>query len=262
MKNKVKEKLKNNQPALGAWVMSNSVAAAEIMAESGFSWVCVDGEHSQISKETALNMFRAIELHGAEPFVRVSLNDEVEIKKYLDMGARGVIVPMIKSYDDVKRAISYIKYSPEGNRSFALPRCNGYGSWSKEYFKEANDNTFFAIMIEHIDAVADLDEIFACKEIDAVFVGPYDLSGSMGIPGLFENLEFKATLDVIYKKAKAHNVTLGFHEVHPTVEKIQALIDDGCLFIACGMDVIFLREKSNEFSHLTKINEFTQLIKA
>jgi 2-dehydro-3-deoxyglucarate aldolase len=168
------------------------------------------------------------------------------------MGARGVIVPMIKSFDDVKRAISYIKYSPEGNRSFALPRCNGYGSWSKEYFKEANDNIFFAIMIEHIDAVDDLDEIFACKEIDAVFVGPYDLSGSMGMPGQFEDSKFKAVMDTIQQKAKEHHVTMGFHEVHPTQDKIQALINDGCLFIACGMDVIFLREKSNEFTQLTK----------
>jgi len=248
--NKIKELLSKNHPALGAWVMSNSVASAEIMAESGFSWVCVDAEHSQVSKETALNMFRAIELHGAEPFVRVSLNDEVEIKKFLDMGARGVIVPMIKSYNDVKRALSFIKYSPEGNRSFALPRCNGYGSCSKEYFQEANENIFFGIMIEHIDAVPDLDKIFACKEIDAVFVGPYDLSGSMGIPGQFEDPEFKLVMEAIQQKAKKHHVTMGFHEVHPTQKKIQALINDGCLFIACGMDVIFLREKSNEFTHL------------
>lgn len=251
-KNIVLERLRNNEPALGAWVMSNSVTVAEIMAQAGFSWVCVDAEHSQVSKETAMNMFRAIELHGAEPFVRVSLNDEVELKKYLDMGARGVIVPMIKSYDDVKRAISYIKYSPEGNRSFALPRCNGYGEWSQEYFKEANESIFFGIMIEHIDAVADLDEIFACKEIDAVFVGPYDLSGSMGIPGQFDNPEFKSTLQLIYKKAKEHNITLGYHEVHPTKVKVQSLIDEGCLFIACGMDVIFLREKANEFAKLLK----------
>ena len=108
-----------SQP-LGGWVMTNSVVAAEIMAQAGFQWVCVDAEHSQVSKETAANMFRAIERYGAEPFVRISLNDEVEIKKFMDMGARGIIVPMIKSCEEVKRAISYIKYAPQGNRSFAL----------------------------------------------------------------------------------------------------------------------------------------------
>lgn len=248
--NLVKERLRKNEPALGGWVMSNSVVAAEIMAQAGFHWVCVDAEHSQVSKETVANMFRAIEKYGAEPFVRISLNDEVEIKKFMDMGARGIIVPMIKSYEEVKRAISYIKYAPEGNRSFALPRCTGYGQWSAEYFKRSNQETFFGIMIEHIDAVSDLDEIFACKEIDAVFVGPYDLSGSMGIPGQFDHPDFKSTLELIYKKANDHGVTLGFHEVHPTKEKIKALMDQGLRFIACGIDTIFILEKSLEFTQL------------
>jgi 2-dehydro-3-deoxyglucarate aldolase len=239
-----------NEPALGGWVMTNSVVAAEIMAQAGFQWVCVDAEHSQVTTETAVNMFRAIERYGAEPFVRISLNDEVEIKQFMDMGARGIIVPMIKSYEEVKRAISYIKYAPQGNRSFALPRCTGYGQWSAEYFERSNSETFFGIMIEHIDAVADLDQIFACKEIDAVFVGPYDLSGSMGIPGQFDHPDFKSTLDLIYKKAEDHGVTLGFHEVHPTKEKIQALLDRGLRFIACGLDTIFILEKSLEFTQL------------
>jgi len=230
--------------------MTNSIVSAEIMAQAGFHWVCVDAEHSQVTKETAVNMFRAIERYGAEPFVRVCLNDEVEIKKFMDMGARGIIVPMIKSFEEVKRAISYIKYAPQGNRSFALPRCNGYGQWSAEYFERSNQETFFGIMIEHIDAVPDLDEIFSCKEIDAVFVGPYDLSGSMGIPGQFDNPGFKSTLELIYKKANDHRITIGFHEVHPTKVKIKALIDQGIRFIACGVDTIFILERSLEFTQL------------
>lgn len=249
-KNIVLERLRNNEPALGGWVMTNSVVSAEIMAQAGFHWVCVDAEHSQVTKETAVNMFRAIERFGAEPFVRVCLNDEIEIKKFMDMGARGIIVPMIKSFEEVKRAISYIKYAPQGNRSFALPRCNGYGQWSAEYFEHSNQETFFGIMIEHIDAVSDLDEIFSCKEIDAVFVGPYDLSGSMGIPGQFDNPDFKFTLELIYKKANDHGITLGFHEVHPTKVKIQALLDQGIRFIACGIDTIFILERSLEFTQL------------
>ncbi len=254
-KNIVLERLRNDEPALGGWVMTNSVVSAEIMAQAGFQWVCVDAEHSQVSKETAANMFRAIERFGAEPFVRISLNDEVEIKKYMDMGARGVIVPMIKSFEEVERAISYIKYAPQGNRSFALPRCTGYGQWSAEYFESSNQETFFGIMIEHINAVAELDKIFSCKEIDAVFVGPYDLSGSMGIPGQFDNPIFKSTLKSIYKKASDHGVTLGFHEVHPTKEKIKALIDQGIRFIACGIDTIFILEKSLEFTQLINSNK-------
>ena len=105
-------------------------------------------------------------------------------------------------------------------------------------------------MIEHIDAVADLDEIFSYKEIDAVLVGPYDLSGSMGIPGQFDDPDFKSALELIYKKAGDHGVTLGYHEVHPTREKIKALMEKGLLFIACGMDTIFILGKSMEFTQL------------
>lgn len=249
-KNVVLKKLKNNEPSLGGWIMTNSVTSAEIMAQAGFEWVCVDAEHSQVTKETAVNMFRAIELHGAEPFVRISKNDEVEIKKYMDIGARGIIVPMIKSYQDVEQAISYIKYPPEGNRSFALSRCTGYGDWSAEYFENANKETFVAIMIEHIDAVKDIDKVFSHKNIDAVLIGPYDLSGSINIPGQFDDPAFIKILDYILLKAKEHSVTMGIHEVRPTKEKIDALIERGYRFIACGIDTLFLLEKSNEFASL------------
>lgn len=252
-KNIVLEMLKKHQPALGAWIMSNSVVSAEIMAQSGFSWVCVDAEHSQVSKETALNMFRAIELHGSEPFVRVSSNNEVEIKKYLDMGARGIIVPMIKSSQDVLNALSFIKFPPEGTRSYALSRCTGYGEFSDEYFKKANQVIFIGIMIEHIDALKDLDDIFSCKAVDAVFVGPYDLSGSMGIPGQFDNAGFQKVMKTIQDKAQQYDVTMGFHEVHPTPEKITRLLEKGIRFIACGIDTIFLMEKSKEFASLNAL---------
>jgi len=250
--NKVLHKINNGGFALGGWVMSNSVIAAEIMAQAGFDWICIDAEHSAISKETASHMCRAIELHGSEPFVRISLNDEVEIKKYLDIGVRGIIVPMIKSGEDVKKAISFIKYPPAGNRSFALPRATGYGNWSNEYFEKANQETFVGIMIEHVDALNKLDEIFSVQGIDAVLVGPYDLSGSMNIPGQFDNKEFIKALDLIYAKAEEHGANMGIHEVHPTEEKINALIDDGYKFIACGIDTLFLLEKSKEFAGLCK----------
>ena len=256
--NKVLSKLRKGIPALGGWIMSDAVTSAEIMAQAGFDWVCVDAEHSPVSKETATNMFRAIELHGAEPFVRICLNDEVEIKKYLDIGARGIIVPMIKSYEEVEVAVSCIKYPPEGKRSFALPRCTGFGQWSDEYFTMANKETFIGIMIEHIDALKEIDRIFSSKAIDAILIGPYDLSGSIGIPGQFNNREFIEILDLIFRKAKEYSVRMGIHEVHPTKEKINKLIDEGYRLIACGIDTLFLLEKAREFTSL-KVNSHETL---
>jgi 2-dehydro-3-deoxyglucarate aldolase len=249
--NKVLEKLRSDKPSLGGWVMTGSIVSAEIMAQAGFDWVCVDVEHSAVNLETVSQMFTAIEAHNSEPFARIALNDEVEFKKYLDMGATGIIVPMIKSYEDVKRAISYSKYSPMGNRSFALPKATGYGTYAQEYFRNANDNIFLGIMIEHIDALKELDKIFSVKNIDAVLVGPYDLSGSMGIPGQFEDNLFKEVLKEITLKAKEHNIKMGIHEVHPNEQKIAGLIKDGYRFIACGIDTLFILEMSKHFSSLT-----------
>ncbi len=248
--NKVLEKLKRNEPALGGWVMSGSAVVAELMSLAGFDWVCIDAEHSAVTTETALNMMIAIEKQGAEPFVRVSANNESEIKKFLDMGARGIIVPMIKSYDDVQKAISYSKFPPVGNRSYALPRCTNYGLSMDEYFQNANDSIFLGIMIEHLDALPYLDNIFESSQIDAILVGPYDLSGSMGIPGKFKDPAFIDALDLIYRKATEHKIRIGIHEVHPTPEKIKEIVKNGYRFIACGLDTLFILDEASKYRNL------------
>ncbi len=252
--NKVLSKLKRNEPALGGWVMTGSTVVAELLSLAGFDWVCIDAEHSCVTTETAQNMMNAIERHGAEPFVRLSGNNESEIKKFLDMGARGIIVPMIKTYEEVQNAISYSKFPPIGNRSYALPRCTKYGLTKNEYFQGANDSIFLGIMIEHIDALPHLDRIFSSSHIDAVLVGPYDLSGSMGIPGQFKNPEFIDALDLIYKKAKEYKIRVGIHEVHPTPEKIKEIIKGGYRFIACGIDTLFILDEASKYRDLLNIS--------
>ena len=144
-KNRILEKLINDKPTLGGWVLTGSGVAAEMLALSGFDWVCIDAEHSAITTETAQQIMVAIERHGAEPIVRISGNHDSEIKKFLDMGARGILVPMIKSYEDVEKAVSSIKFPPEGNRSYSLSRSTEYGLNSSEYFLKANDSIFFLV---------------------------------------------------------------------------------------------------------------------
>ena len=246
--NKVLESLRKGRISLGGWIFSGSPVIAEIMAMSGFEWVCIDAEHTQVSKETAMSMIVAIERHGAEPFVRIARNDEVECKLFLDLGARGILVPMIKSPSDVEQAIHYTKYAPAGSRSFALPRAAGYGAYAEEYFRKANESILLGIMIEHIDALKDLDKILSYKEIDTVLVGPYDLSGSMGIPGKFSDPSFKEAMENIQMKTREHRLAMGMHEVHPTPEKLRAHADSGYQFIACGMDTLFIMEKARELT--------------
>ena len=245
--NIVKSKIRSGQASLGGWCLSGSVAMAEIMAMSGFDWVCVDMEHSVTTTETLINLIIGIENKGADPFVRLAVNEEKEFKKALDAGATGVVVPMVKSKHDVERAVSYAKYSPIGSRSFALPRATGYGKYSDIYFKKANDLTLLAIMIEHIDAVNDLDKILSNQYVDTIFIGPYDLSGSMGIPGDFGNQDFKKVMNEIKAKAKKYQIALGLHELTPTRVKIQDYIKDGFQFIACSMDTNLVSSAIEEF---------------
>jgi len=253
--NIIKEKLSSDQPTLGGWLLTGSVVVAEIMAQSGFDWVCIDAEHSPVTKETAHNIIVAIERWGKETVVRIANNDPTECKKFLDAGARGILVPMITSGQDAQRAIQYIKYAPEGARSFALPRATGYGSYAHDYFKTANEQIFVGLMIEHIDAIKELDKIFDTKGADVFFVGPYDLSGSMGIPGDFDRPEFRDALNEFYQKAKEKRVRIGFHEVHPTPEKIKAHIDKGYRFIGCGLDTLFIANQSKKYADMMKNND-------
>jgi len=248
--NKVLNKLNKNQPALGGWVLSASPTVAELFALAGFDWVCIDAEHSAVSKETAQNMITAIERHGSEPFVRVCGNDEYEIKRFLDMGARGIIIPMIKSYNEVLNAVKYTKFPPLGKRSYSLSRSTLYGQASDHYFSNANKDILLGIMIEHIDPLDDLDKIFSNKNIDIVMVGPYDLSGSMGIPGQFNKPEFKEAINLINRKASENNIRMGIHEVHPTPESIKLRINEGFTFIACGIDSIFLLNEAEKYTKL------------
>lgn len=242
--NKVKTKIRAGEASLGGWCLTGSPISAEIMAQAGFDWVCVDEEHSSANPETIQAAFIAIERNDAEPFIRVSLCEEVAIKKALDAGAKGVLVPMITSYQSALDAVRFTKYAPVGNRSFALPRATGYGKYSKDYFEQANDAIFLGIMIEHVDALPELDQIFSIPEIDSILVGPYDLSGSMGIPGQFDHPDFQKALKTIYQKAAEHKVNMGIHEVHPTREKIENYISEGYTFIGCGIDTLFIRESA------------------
>lgn len=252
IRNKVLERLNNNQPCLGGWVMSSSVMAAEILAQAGFDWVCVDAEHSPVDFQTVRNMFVAIERHGSEPFIRVSDSSEFGIKQSLDLGAKGIIIPMVKSAEEVEQIIAYASYAPQGCRSFAITRASGHGAFSNEYFSQINDQLFIGIMIEHIDSLPHLDKIFMNKRIDTVFVGPYDLSGSMNIPGQFDNKEFKKVLDQIHSKAREYGINMGIHEVYPTREKIRGFIESGYKFIACGVDTLYLREMAEKFASILK----------
>lgn len=249
----LKNKLKNNQLTIGSWIMMNDPMSVEVMALAGFEWLVVDIEHTSIDLHSAKNLISTIQGNNMKALVRVSKNEEVIIKKVLDMGADGIIVPMVCSKEDVHKAVNYSKYPPKGKRGIGLYRASGYGLRFKEYKEWTESELVIIVQIENIDAVNNLDEILQVDGIDGTLIGPYDLSGSMGYPGDFEREEVKNAIKKILLKCKEYKIPSGFHVVDTNPEKLELKINQGCTFLAYGIDYFFLRDAA--ISGMDKIKD-------
>ena len=255
----LKDKLISNELTIGSWLTLPSTAIAEIMCNAGFDWIVVDLEHTTISLEQAGEMIRTIELSGSSSLVRLTSNDENQIKRVMDAGAQGIVVPMVKSATDAKRAVTATRYPPLGNRGVGLARAQEYGAKFEEYLAWQSDINFgpvVVVQIEHIDAVPNLKEILNVDGIDAFIIGPYDLSCSMGIPGEFDNPEFIQTINEIIQIGSELDAVSGLHVVEPDIQKLNNAIVAGYKFIAYSVDIRMLdvtaREGMAEFKRLKK----------
>ena len=229
-----------NGLTIGSWVTLGHPAVAEIMASAGFDWLAVDLEHSTITIREAEELIRIIELKGIAPLVRLSSNNAEQIKRVMDSGAHGVIVPMVNSPEEAKLAVSAVKYPPEGNRSIGLARAQGYGARFDEYFNWQKHHSLVVVQIEHIDAVSNLESILSVEGVDAYIVGPYDLSGSLGIPGNFSAPEFLEAMNQIRDVSRRLQVPGGVHIVEPDPLQLRQCIEEGNRFIAYGVDIRIL----------------------
>ncbi len=236
----LKEKLKNNVLTLGSWVTIGDSSVIEIMATGGFEWLCVDMEHTTIDLNRAKMLITTIQANNMKALVRVSKNEEVIIKKVMDMGADGVIVPMIKNREEAEEAVGYVKYPPYGNRGVGLYRAQGYGTKFEEYKKWVNEEAVVIAQIEHIEAVKNIDDILSVDGIDGTIIGPYDLSGSMGVPGEYHRDEVKEAIERVRIACEKNNTPYGFHVIESDPKKLMERIDEGCTFLAYSLDFFFL----------------------
>lgn len=225
---------------IGSWITLAHPAIAEIMAKAGFDWLSVDMEHSVITIREAEELIRVINLCGVKAFVRLTSNDENLIKRIMDAGADGVIVPMVKTPQEAKDAVNAVKYPPVGTRGVGLARAQGYGVTFDAYKNWVNKESQVIIQIEHIDAVNQLDDIFSVPGIDGYIIGPYDLSASMGKPGQFADSDVQAAIEKTKQLAKKYNIPGGIHIIEPNPEELQQRIDEGNQFIAYSMDTRML----------------------
>ena len=230
----------NNLIMIGSWITLNNHSVAEIMADAGFDWLCIDLEHSAIDYNEAQQMMIAIQSKGVLAYVRVGNNDPLIIKRVLDAGADGIIVPSVNSKSDAERAISAIKYPPVGTRGVGLARAQGYGFNFENYRDEIAPKVKLIVQIEHINAINELDEILSLEGVDGSFIGPYDLSGSLGKPGQYNEEDVKAAIEKYEIIAKKYDKWIGFHVVPPDYKLVKEKQDKGYNFIAFSFDAYFL----------------------
>ena len=251
-KNLLKTKLQNREVTIGSWLQPNSPSAAEIMAQSDFDWITVDMEHSVTSLETMQHLIQIIESHRRIPLVRVGENDPNLIKRVMDSGAYGVIVPMVNTKEDAQKVVDAVKYPPRGKRGVGIARAQGYGKDFDQYVSVINDESVVIVQIEHIDAVNNLEAIVSVEGVDGCFIGPYDLSGSLGIPGKLDHPLVLDALARVEKVCKAANLPLGIHIVDPEVSRLIGAIERGYTIIAFSADMILLEKVCSEKMSLIK----------
>lgn len=233
----LKEKLRRNELTLGSWITLGHPAIAEIMARAKFDWLVVDLEHSVITIEVAGDLIRTIDLCGVAPLVRLTSNDPNQIKRVMDAGAHGIVVPMINSPEEAAKAVAATRYAPSGSRGVGLARAQGYGVNFQDYLVWQHDGPVVIVQIEHVDAMVQLDEILTVPGVDGFIIGPYDLSCSMGIPGQFQHPEFVSAMTRIRETGLRLGCPAGLHIVEPDLLLLEQTIGQGYSIIAYSVDI-------------------------
>lgn len=245
-KNSVKAALANGEPQIGTWLSLPSVFSARLMSRVGFPWLTVDLEHNPIDWETASLMFAVIADSGCVPLARVPRGDHDLIKRVLDGGAMGIVVPMVNTVEEAKTAIAAAKFPPTGNRSIGgtIPAFN-YQATAGEYYDHANDETIVVLQTESPEGIANADEIYALPGVDAIFVGPNDLYWQMkaedGTPPTPD--EYEAALQAVLAAGRKAGTPVGLHAT--SVEEVQQRVAEGWKFMAIKSELRMMVEQAD-----------------
>lgn len=240
MNNPLKSLLRQGKFSLGSWITLAHHSIPEIMARAGFDWLTVDMEHSVIDFGALEQTIQVIELCGVVPLVRLTENQTALIKRAMDAGAYGVIVPMVNSPEEAERAVAAVRYPPLGTRGVGLARAQGYGQTFDAYAQTINEQSVVIAQIEHVRAVEQIDRILAVDGIDGYLIGPYDLSASLGVPGHFDDPRVQQAQAQCLAAAVRAGKVAGIHVVQPDPEAVRARQVEGYRLIAVGLDTLFL----------------------
>ncbi len=232
-----KEKLKQGQPLIGTLLSIGSPSVSEVISRCGFDWLWIDMEHAPLSLEQVQQLMQA-KKGDCAAFVRIPVNDETWIKRVLDLGADGIIVPQVKTVEEARRAVASAKYPPTGTRSVGLARASGFGMDFAEYVRDANDKTLVLLQIEHTEGVQNIDAILKVPGIDAIIIGPYDMSGSFAKLGQIQDPEVQAAIETVRKSCKQNGTAVGIFCLH--ADHAQTYVRQGYDLICLGVDIHFM----------------------
>jgi 2-dehydro-3-deoxyglucarate aldolase len=232
----LKEKLKRGAPAIGTWITLAHPAIAEMAARAGFDWVAVDLEHSSITLRECEDLIRVIDLAGGTPLVRLTANDPDLIKRVMDSGARGVIVPSVSTEEEAQLAVEAVHYPPRGRRGVGLARAHGYGADFAGYMKRLAKEAVVVAMIENAQGVENAERILGVNGIDAYFLGPYDLSASLGVIGKTSHPKVEKAIAKVRAAAKRAGKPGGLHVVEPDPAALRKRLAQGFGFIAYSLE--------------------------
>ncbi|MEI9991486.1 MAG: aldolase/citrate lyase family protein [Rhizomicrobium sp.] len=234
----IRTALTGGQTSIGGWMQIPDDGVATIMGAAGFDWVALDLEHGRFSEAQLPSLFRAVAARGTVALARVGQVTAYAIKAALDGGASGVILPMIETAQMLREAIAWANYPPRGTRGVGYAAANLFG---KELQRDLDGTGPLVVaQIEHAKAVACIDALLETPGLDAVMLGPYDLSASLGVTGEFDHPEFRRAMTTVAAACRRHGIASGVHIVLPEPERLRAAVAEGHRFIAYGTDAVFL----------------------
>lgn len=235
--------LERPAPPLGTWLMAGTPSNAEALGHAGFDWLLIDMEHGPIDFREAWQMLQAVDGTPATPIVRVSSSDDAAlVKRSLDLGARTLMFPYVQSADEARRIVTSAKYPPLGVRGFAgIHRASRYGTFS-DYATRANELTTCIVQLETPEALDRLEEIAAVEGIDALFVGPGDLSAALGCIGDLKDERVQSRLRDAAQRARAIGIPIG--TLGPTPEMVTSFVEMGYDYVAVGSDLVFMMQQA------------------
>jgi 2-keto-3-deoxy-L-rhamnonate aldolase RhmA len=244
-----RQRLKAHELLVGTLISLASPEVTEIMASAGFDWLFLDAEHSPLS---TLDLQRLVQGATSTPcIVRVEASAEVPIKKALDIGAAGIIAPMVNSAEQAEQVVRWAKYAPLGTRGVGIGRTHGYGLKFQEYVQQANENVAVIVQAEHIDAVNNIEAITQVAGVDAVLVGPYDLSASLGRLGEVRHPEVVAAIEHVTQVCQAAQMPLGIFGL--SAEAVKPYIERGYTLITVGVDTVLMGNAAKQLLQAVRI---------